>query len=220
LALLEDRAAAVDGAGAATVVYLRYGVSNQAATRQDARELMDGWGIETAPGARDGLVVFANLQPGSPNHGSLALYCGARHVNDGRLSEQRLQHIYDDEMRPLLMAGDLVGGIARGLDTARLELEEVSPDGAAQRGGRAADLAVPLAGGGLAVGVAVGAFLLVLRNVRRGGGGPGAGSGGLRRNGSPGYVDYSTYAGSDSGGGGSGGSDSPSSGGASGGGDF
>jgi hypothetical protein len=69
----------VDKAGAPTVVYLRWKATDQATTRQDARDPMDSWRVESARGARDGLVVFANLNPNSPSHGSLALYSSQAH---------------------------------------------------------------------------------------------------------------------------------------------
>jgi uncharacterized membrane protein YgcG len=95
---------------------------------------MDAWAVESRPGARDGLVVFVNLRPGDPRHGSAALHAGARHVDDGRLSADRLQSIYDTSMQLRLAAGDLAGGIAAGLDEAQRDLEtapEPAPKAAA-----------------------------------------------------------------------------------------
>jgi hypothetical protein len=165
----------VDKAGAPTVVYLRWKATDQATTRQDARDPMDSWRVESARGARDGLVVFANLNPNSPSHGSLALYSGAKHADDGRLTAPVLQRIYDDTMRPFLAGGNIAAGVAAGLGAARVRLQQVAPVTPKSRT-RASDVAVPLIGGGLGVAVFLGAFLLVIRAVRRGEGGMPGGS--------------------------------------------
>jgi uncharacterized membrane protein YgcG len=149
LADLEQRALGVDKAGAPTVVYLRWKATDQATTRQDARDPMDSWRVESARGARDGLVVFANLNPNSPSHGSLALYSGAKHTDDGRLTAPVLQRIYDDTMRPFLAGGNIAAGVAAGLGAARVRLQQVAPVTPKSRT-RASDVAVPLIGGGLA----------------------------------------------------------------------
>jgi uncharacterized membrane protein YgcG len=58
---LEQSAAALDLAGAPTVVYLRRKDAGGATTRQDARAPMDAWAVESAPGRMDG---FGGSFPG------------------------------------------------------------------------------------------------------------------------------------------------------------
>jgi uncharacterized membrane protein YgcG len=119
---LEARAAAVGRAGAPTVVYLRRQEASQSQTERDGRDLMELWGIESAPGARDGLVIFLNLEPGDPRHGAAALYAGQRHVRSGIFTERALQRLFDREMQPLLAEGRTAAGIAAGLDAAAAAL--------------------------------------------------------------------------------------------------
>jgi uncharacterized membrane protein YgcG len=113
---LEDRAAAVTAAGAPAVVYLRARDADEDETLADARDLMAAWSIESSPGARDGVVIFLNLDPDNTHHGQAALFAGERHVKSGNLPERELQRIFDDEMRPLLTNEQLAAGIGAGLD--------------------------------------------------------------------------------------------------------
>jgi uncharacterized membrane protein YgcG len=128
---LESRAGALDRAGAPTVVYLRRKAADEAATRQDARDLMDAWHVESAAGARDGLVVLLNLKPADPHHGSVGLVAGSAHATDGRLTDDRLQAIFDGQMRPRLATGDIAGAIAGALSAIGAALEAPPPSAAA-----------------------------------------------------------------------------------------
>lgn len=115
IADLEQRALAVEQAGAPVVVYLRAQDASFNDTVADARELMDAWHIQSAPGARDGLVIFFNLEPGDLAHGHFAVSAGEKHVRSGALNQDQLDRIAD-EILPLLREGQLAAGIAVGLD--------------------------------------------------------------------------------------------------------
>jgi uncharacterized membrane protein YgcG len=120
---LERSAAAVDRAGAPAVVYLRRKAADDPTARRDARDLMDAWTVESSPGARDGLVLLFDLRPADTNHGSAALVAGASHAGGGgRLSDSRLQAIYDDRMKPRLAAGDLAGAVSAALSATVTDL--------------------------------------------------------------------------------------------------
>ena len=113
---LERRAADLTASGTPVVVYLRAQDASQSQTTDDARDLMDAWNVQSAPDARDGLVIFLNLRPDDPHHGQAALYAGRRYVDDGTLSNDVLQRIFDRDMQPALADGRLADGIAAGLD--------------------------------------------------------------------------------------------------------
>jgi uncharacterized membrane protein YgcG len=134
---LEARAAAVQRAGAPVVVYLRVRDATYDQTLQDATDLMNAWDVQSAPGARDGLVIFFNLTPGDTRHGQVALYAGQKQVDGGRLPQRELQRIYQQVMLPSLAAGRTAQGIAAGLDAARSDLVNgplpAPPPTAAQR---------------------------------------------------------------------------------------
>jgi uncharacterized protein (TIGR04222 family) len=113
---LETHAAAVERAGAPTIVYLQARDASQDETIQDGRDLMQAWNIESTPSARDGVVVFLNLQPQNKRHGQAAIIAG-QHWNDkGVLTDGENQRIYDEVMAPLLKDGKTAAGIAAGLD--------------------------------------------------------------------------------------------------------
>lgn len=123
---LEAQAAAVRQAGAAVVVYLRAHAATQAQTQQDAADLMNAWNVETAKGARDGVVLFFNLQPGNLHHGQVALFVGQRLLASS-LPQTELQHISADVLLPSLRSGDLAGGIAAGLQRIAADVRYGAP---------------------------------------------------------------------------------------------
>ncbi len=127
IALLDTHAKAVEQAGAPVVVYLQVKDADNDQTYDDAGSLMERWNVESQPGAHDGLVIFLNLQPGNEHHGQVALYAGEKHFQDGNLPESELQRIYNDVMLPQMEGGDLVGGIAAGLDAAAHSLRYGPP---------------------------------------------------------------------------------------------
>lgn len=132
IASLETHAAAVEQAGAPTVVYLQLKDATFDQTAQDAADLMQRWDLESRPGAKDGFVMLLNLLPTNPRHGEVALYAG-KHWLDSRLPQSELDRIYSDDMLPLLKSEDTAGGIAAGLDDVAYDLLHGPPQpGAAQ----------------------------------------------------------------------------------------
>ncbi len=124
---LEQRAAAVEQAGAPVVVYLQARKADYEQTEQDAADLMEIWDIQSAPGAHDGLVIFLNLDPDDPKHGQFSIFAGAKHFQNGNLPESELKRISDQVVLPKLKSGDIAGGIAAALDTAAQSLTHGPP---------------------------------------------------------------------------------------------
>jgi uncharacterized membrane protein YgcG len=116
IADLETHAKTVEQAGAPTIVYLQAKDATYDQTHQDAGNLMNDWNVESATGARDGFVMFLNLIPGNLRHGQVVLFAGQKYFQNGPLTHEEAQRIYQDEMLPLLRDGDIAGGIAAGLD--------------------------------------------------------------------------------------------------------
>jgi uncharacterized membrane protein YgcG len=121
VAMLETRATEVDRAGAPTVVYLQARDATAQQTLQDAIDLMNRWHVESRPGARDGFVMFFDLQPANLRHGQVALYAGAKHSH-GNLPIAELTRIRTDVMTPLLANGQTADGIAAGLQMVASDL--------------------------------------------------------------------------------------------------
>jgi uncharacterized membrane protein YgcG len=132
IANLEADAAAVEQAGAPTVVYLQVRNATAQQTLQDAIDLMNRWNVESRAGAHDGFVMFFNLQPGNLRHGQVALYAGARH-SQGNLPVSELTRIRTDVMTPLLQDGQTAAGIAAGLQMVAHDLRYGPPPPPAYR---------------------------------------------------------------------------------------
>src|SRR5215831_8138469 len=96
---LERRAADLTASGTPVVVYLREQDASQTQTRNDASDLMDAWNVQSAPDARDGLVIFLNLRRDDQHYGQAALFAGRRYVDDGTLSDNVLQRIFERDMQ-------------------------------------------------------------------------------------------------------------------------
>jgi uncharacterized protein (TIGR04222 family) len=114
VAALERDAQAVATAGAPVVVYIQADSADYDETEDDAKKLMDAWDIQSAPDARDGLVLLLNLKPNDLKHGQFAFYAGKAQLS-GNLPQYELQRIFDDQMKPLMAKGDLAGGLSAGL---------------------------------------------------------------------------------------------------------
>ncbi|HEX6542799.1 MAG TPA: TPM domain-containing protein [Ktedonobacterales bacterium] len=127
IARLESDAAAVDKAGAPTVVYLQVRDADAQQTFQDAVDLMGRWNVESSPGAKDGFVMFFNLQPGNLRHGKVALFAGQKHYKSGNLPQAELDRIRTDVMTPLLANGQTAEGIAAGLQQVAHDLRYGPP---------------------------------------------------------------------------------------------
>jgi uncharacterized membrane protein YgcG len=165
---LEQSAAAVDQAGAPTVVYLRRKDASDTAARQDARALMDTWAVESAPGRKDGFVLLLDLRPADIRHGSAALVAGQAHGD--RLDGGRLQSIYDETMKPRLAAGDLAGALSAALGQVAADLKGPAPS--ATSGPSAGAVAGLLFGLGALVVIALLAGMVIRSNRTPGRGGP------------------------------------------------
>lgn len=122
IANLETQAAAVERAGAPTIVYLQLRNATAQQTLQDAIDLMNRWNVESHPGAHDGFVMFFNVQPDNTRHGQVALYAGAKHYQHGNLPQSELDRIRVDVMTPLLQNGQMAAGIAAGLQMVAHDL--------------------------------------------------------------------------------------------------
>jgi uncharacterized membrane protein YgcG len=171
---LERSAAAVDQAGAPTVVYVRRKDADDATTRQDARALMDAWAVESSAGQKDGFVLLLNLKPADVAHGSTALVAGASLAD--RLGADRLQAVYDGTMKPRLAAGDLAGAVSAALARVAADLAHPVASTSSEPPQSPAEMAVFLLAFGAMIAALVGFGLLVPRLRNRGGSPPRGGS--------------------------------------------
>jgi uncharacterized protein (TIGR04222 family) len=133
IADLETHAAAVERAGAPTVVYVQARDASLDETIQDGRDLMQAWNVESSAGARDGVVVLLNLQPDNKRHGQSAIIAGQKWNDKGVLTDRENQRIYDTVMKPLLSDEKTAAGIAAGLDAVAHDLAVGPPPASASQ---------------------------------------------------------------------------------------
>ncbi len=116
IATLESEIDAIETrTGAEVVVYTQvwpYKI-DQATSEANAAALIDQWGIGRR-GFDDSLVVLFDLDP-SLVHGQVSLYAGSG-FRAAFLSDSERQQIFEDDMVPLLAAGDLNGAALIALD--------------------------------------------------------------------------------------------------------
>lgn len=84
ITLLNERATEIARSGVPVVVYLQTDATGSRDAVADGRALMRTWGVETSPGAADGIVLFFNVNPNSTHGPGVALLAG------DRLKERRL----------------------------------------------------------------------------------------------------------------------------------
>jgi uncharacterized membrane protein YgcG len=118
--------------GAEIAIYTQYKPgSDEDSTRDDAKALLDQWGIGRA-GFFDGLAILVNMNrlqclPGVPGNGQVQLYAGDGY-KAAYLSDGERQAIFDDDMKPLLVQCDFDGAILAAL--AKIDAN-ATPDHAA-----------------------------------------------------------------------------------------
>lgn len=114
---LEKQAGAIaQRTGSPVVVYMQSHEAGADETEEDARELMDAWDVQSGEGVQDGIIIFFNLEPDDPEHGSVTLLAGQSLDERGTLPQYEVTALYEEEMQPLLEEGDMAGAIAAGLD--------------------------------------------------------------------------------------------------------
>ena len=124
---IEDAIRDVEAAGAPTVVYLRllHTVSDRAV--EHGQRLMEAWEIESEPGARDGVVIFFNLEPDDPDRGEFGIVAGETHFEDGALPQSELDRI-QDQMTDLLVDDRMAEAIVLGLELTAQRLDAGPPE--------------------------------------------------------------------------------------------
>ena len=113
-ALFEREAAAIERSGLRVVVFMRIYEATYAETQHDAAELLNHWQVESEPGARDGVVIFANMRVSNPEYGWVALASGAGAVRERALTPDQLSEIRRWMIADIVL-GDMPEGILEGL---------------------------------------------------------------------------------------------------------
>ena len=123
---LDTKAATLDALGAPTVVVLRHRGAEAQPAQQDAHNLMDAWGVESAPGARDGVTVVVDFTPDN-QRAQLGIWLGSAHTDNGQITPAALQDILNKQILPTMQRGDVAGGVGVGLDALAQQLRQPAP---------------------------------------------------------------------------------------------
>jgi uncharacterized membrane protein YgcG len=132
--------------GAEMVVYTQNAQISEDENFEEARALVDQWGIGRA-GFDDGVVLLISLDP-DPGESRVSLFGGSGFINS-YASETDLQSIIDDTFVPLAVSGDLE---AATVQTVEAVTSRASPEAQAQlETARQVNAAVGLIGAPLAL---------------------------------------------------------------------
>lgn len=115
LSTVQQHANAVTVTGHPVLVLVRTRASSDSGVQDEAAQLMSSRDIESASGARDGVVLLVDLTPGSGIHGHAAIHVGAS-LASGPLPQDAVTGIYADDLAPGLQRGDIAGGLVAALD--------------------------------------------------------------------------------------------------------
>jgi uncharacterized membrane protein YgcG len=125
---LERKAAALESAGASTVVFVQAKSATLDDAKDDARALMDAWDVESSTGAHDGFVMMLDLNPSDMAHGQLGMFAGSTFAS-AQLPSGELNRIAEQVMKPSLASGNLAGGIGAGLDAVASDVRPAATSG-------------------------------------------------------------------------------------------
>ena len=124
---IENAIGEVEAAGAPTVVYLQLIATDDDRAVGYAQDLMEEWEVESSLEARDGVVIFFNLDPEDTDRGEFGIVAGESHFDDGALPQSRLNRIRDD-MIDLLADDRMAEAIVLGLEMTADYLESGPPE--------------------------------------------------------------------------------------------
>lgn len=115
--VLERHAESIERFGVPVVVYIRIHEADSAATESDAIELMHAWGVESSPGAGDGLVLFLNLDPDDFSSDDAALASGTK-LKQTQLPPTESERIVAGVLQSLWSDAPTATGIVQGVTTS------------------------------------------------------------------------------------------------------
>lgn len=95
---VDRRAATIERAGIPVVVFVRPAGPGSDKTRDDASALMRSWGVETRPGAADGLVLFLDVDRQDIDADHVALVAGDQLTKD-RFPDREAERISMDSVK-------------------------------------------------------------------------------------------------------------------------
>jgi uncharacterized membrane protein YgcG len=125
LAAIDRRAESIERSGVPVVVYIRDPAADAPDAQRAARQLMQLWNVESAPGAADGLVLLLDVERGEDSAGAVAVVAGDR-LGASRLPARETERIAVETLtHPLPVTGlteKLVTGIGAGLATTERRL--------------------------------------------------------------------------------------------------
>ena len=112
---LEYDAMRLEAYGVPALVYIRFSEETPAQSRAYADDLRTSFGVESAPGADDGLVILVNTSFYSSRNGTIVLSYGTNTLPVQGLDEAMLNRILEEDMMPRLRQNKLSDALSVGL---------------------------------------------------------------------------------------------------------
>jgi uncharacterized membrane protein YgcG len=122
LSVLENDAFRLQSINIPTVVYVRIADSDDAdaaSTQQFADTVRNEWGIESAPGTNDGLVLLVTLDKQGKHGHSIAVSYGDATFQHSGLTPEYIEGVFHDQMMPLLEKGRYYEAMYTGIRKVR-----------------------------------------------------------------------------------------------------
>lgn len=112
---LEYDATRLEAYGVPALVYIRFSEETPAQSQAYADDLRTSFGVESAPGADDGLVILVNTSFYSSRTGTIILSNGTNTLPVQGLDEATLTRILEEDMMPRLRQNKLSEALSVGL---------------------------------------------------------------------------------------------------------
>ena len=112
---LEYDAMRLEGYGVPALVYIRFSEDTPAQSQGYADDLRTNFGVESAPGADDGLVILVNTSFYSSRTGTITLSYGTNTLPVQGLDEAMLNRILEEDMMPRMRQNKLFEALSVGL---------------------------------------------------------------------------------------------------------
>ena len=112
---LEYDATRLEAYGVPALVYIRFSEETPAQSQAYADDLRTSFGVESVPGADDGLVILVNTSFYSSRNGTIILSYGTNTLPVQGLDEATLNRILEEDMMPRLRQNKLSDALSVGL---------------------------------------------------------------------------------------------------------
>lgn len=112
---LADDAQRLTNHGLPTIIVLRESTAPRALSQDDADKLRLDRGVESSPGADDGMVMLVTINPSFPRSSSIVFSFGENALPKGGLTRASVEDVYERAMLPRLQRNRLYSALRVGI---------------------------------------------------------------------------------------------------------